>query len=241
MEADVLAGEARSAVLLRISDVEIPAFPRRDAAEVLTEGFKCVGAADFEHHFILLNGLAFHSPDTFEGYHSVIAVFERPRIDIGIIRLLFPDLVNALLNVLVGDRRILVRHLDALIVFQLDFRRDFEFRLEPQGLAIVEMNVLDIGRAHDVQVFGLKLFLQISGNQVFEHLLPDVARKLLADQSGGGFAGTEAGQLGPLLNIGGDTAGFAFYFFGGNGNFQRMPATFEYSQMDLTSGKEVMV
>ena len=50
---------------------------------------------------------------------------------------------------------------------------------------IVEMNVADIGRAHDAEVLQFELLLQMDGDQILQHLLPDVAGKLLADEVGG--------------------------------------------------------
>ena len=53
----------------------------------------------------------------------------------------------------------LVGNLDALVVPQLDFGNHFELGREAQRLAIVEVDVLDIGRADHVQVLGLELLL----------------------------------------------------------------------------------
>ena len=90
----------------------------------------------------------------------------------------------------------------------------------------MEVDVGDIGRADHVEVFRLELLLQVFGDERFEHLLPDVAGEVLANQGGRGFARTEALELGALLHVGGDAGGFAFHFLSGNGDFQRVLATF---------------
>ncbi len=115
------------------------------------------GAADFEHHFVLLDGLAFDAGDAFQRHHGVIAIFQRPRIDVDVLGLLLANLLDALVHVLVGDFGIVVGHLDVLVFAQLDFGNHFELGLEAQRLALVEMHVGDVGRADHVQVFGLEL------------------------------------------------------------------------------------
>ena len=120
--------------------------------------------------------------------------------------LLLADFLDALVDVLVGDFRIVVRDLDVLIVLPARFRERLRIGLEAQRLAVVEMDVGDIGRADHVQVFGFDLLLQMLGNQVLQHLLPDIAGELLADQRSRRLAGTEAGEFGALLDVGDDAA-----------------------------------
>ncbi len=90
----------------------------------------------------------------------------------------------------------------------------------------MEVDVGDIGRADHVEVLGLELLLEVFGDQSFEHLLPDIAGEVLANQGCRGFAGAEALELGALLNVGGDAGGFAIHFLGGDGDFERVLATF---------------
>jgi hypothetical protein len=49
---------------------------------------------------------------------------------------------------------------------------------------------------------------------------------MLANQRRRGLAGTEALQLGSLLNLGGDAGGFAIHFLSRNGDFEGVLATF---------------
>ena len=88
------------------------------------------------------------------------------------------------------------------------------------------MDVADIGRAHHVEVLRIELLLQMDGDQILQHLLPDVTGKLLADEVCGRLAGAEALQLGALLNVVDDAAGLALYHINGYGNFERVLATF---------------
>ena len=68
--------------------------------------------------------------------------------------------------------------------------------------------------------------LQLNRNQVLQNLLPDIAGELFPDQGGGRLPGTEALQPGTLLNVVDNAAGFALYHLNGNGDFQRVLATF---------------
>ena len=89
------------------------------------------------------------------------------------------------------------------------------------------MDVADIGRADDAEVLQFELLLQVNGNEILQYLLPDIAGKLLADQVGGRFAGAEALQFGALLNVIDNAAGLALYLIDGDGDFQRVLATFD--------------
>jgi hypothetical protein len=85
----------------------------------------------------------------------------------------------------------------------------------------------------------LKLLLQVLRNQVLQDLLPDVTGELFADDRSRGLTGTEAWKFGALLDIGDDTRAFGVDLRDGNGDLQRMPATFNSSQVDVTSRKEI--
>ena len=98
--------------------------------------------------------------------------------------------------------------------------------LNLQRRDIVEVDVGDLGRVHRVEVLGLQLLLQMDGNQILQHLLPDIAGKLLADQVGGRLAGAEARQFGAFLDVVDDAAGLALHYINGDGNLQRVLATF---------------
>ena len=120
----------------------------------------------------------------------------------------------------------MIRHFHVVIVLQLDLRDHFELGGEAQRLAVVEVDVLDIGLADHVEVFGLELLLEILGDQVLQHLLPDVAGELLADQRYRGLARAKTREFGALLDIQHNAFGLAGHFGNGNGNLQRVLATF---------------
>ena len=101
MEHYRLPGQAGSPVVLRVGDFEVPFVARGQTAEVFGESREGIGAADFEHHLLLLHRLAFHSGDALQRHHGVVAVLQRTGIDIGVIGLLLADLVDALVDVLV--------------------------------------------------------------------------------------------------------------------------------------------
>jgi hypothetical protein len=88
------------------------------------------------------------------------------------------------------------------------------------------VNILYIGRADDVEVFGLELLLQELGDEIFQHLLPDIAGELLPDDAGRGFARPESGEFGALLDVGRDASQLAFHIDDRDGNFERVLATF---------------
>jgi hypothetical protein len=156
----------------------------------------------------------------------MVAIFHRPGIDVDVLRLLLAEFLDALIDVFLGDRRIGIGHFDAAVLAQLDFGDDFELGLEAQRLAVVEMDILYIGRADHVEVFGFELLLQELGDQIFQHLLPDIAGELLANDAGRGFAGPEAGEFGALLDVGRDASQLAFHIDDRDGDFERVLATF---------------
>ena len=151
------------------------------------------------------------------------------------------DLFEALGDIFVGDLRIFVRHFEVLVFLELDLRKNLELGLEPQRLAAVEVDVRDIGRAHDAQVLRFELFLEKFGDQIFEDLLADVALKLLANQSRRRFAGTKARKSGFLLKRADNAIGLAFHGFGRDRDIDRMPATLYQCQKGFTSGGLIFI
>ena len=120
----------------------------------------------------------------------------------------------------------MIRHGQALVVLELDGRHNFEFGLEAQRLTGLKMHLRDVGLADYFQVFRLELLLQIPGDQGLQHLLADVAGKLLANNGGGGLTWPEARQLGALLDLGDRPPGLSFHLVDRHGDLQRVLTTF---------------
>jgi hypothetical protein len=156
----------------------------------------------------------------------MVAVLNGPGIDVDILRLLPAEFFDALIDVFLGDCRLGIGDFDAAELTELDYGDDFEFGLESEGLAVVEMDILYIGLADHVEVFGFELLLQELGDEIFQHLLPDIAGELLTDDAGRGFARPESGEFGALLDIGRDASQLAFHIEDRDGNFERVLATF---------------
>ena len=137
------------------------------------------------------------------------------------------ELTEPLVQIVIGDFRILIGNGEILVLFQLDLRQHFEFGLEPQRFSVLEVHLGDIGLAHHVQVFFLEFLLQILGNKVLEHLLADVALELFSDQARWSFTGTETRELSALLKRADHTLGLAGHSFQRDRDFERMPATID--------------
>ena len=88
------------------------------------------------------------------------------------------------------------------------------------------VDILDVGRAHHVQVLRLELFVQELGDQGFQYPLPDIGGELLLDQGDRHLAGPETGQLGPLHDVGDDAVRLALNLVDRDGNLQRVLAAF---------------
>jgi hypothetical protein len=131
------------------------------------------------------------------------------------------------LHVLAGDFRLLVGNLDAFVFRGLEFRIHLELRFEMKRFAVVEMDVGNARRAHHAQVLFLRPRIEKTGHEVFQHLLPDVAREAAADQRRRRFAWTESGQPGPVLKRFSDFLGFGFDSVGWNRDFKLVLATFQ--------------
>jgi len=85
-----------------------------------------------------------------------------------------------------------VGNFDVVVLTELHRRVDLEGGGELQWRQSVEMDVGDIGGADDAEVLQVELLLQVDGDQILQHFLPDIAGKLLADQVGGRLTGPEA-------------------------------------------------
>ena len=99
-------------------------------------------------------------------------------------------------------------------------------RFETERLAIVEMNVRNAGCAHDAEVLFLRLRVEEPRNELFQNLLPDVAREVPAHQRRGRFARTEPGQLRPVLKRLRDLDGLGLDCLGGNRDLKLVLTTF---------------
>ena len=220
------AGQAGSPVVRGVGHFEIPHVAGRQAAQVFGEGGKGFGAADLENHLLLLHRLAFDSGEALERHHRIVAVLQRAGVDIGVIGLLLADLLETLVDVGVRDLGVVIRHFDVPVIPQFHLGDDFELGGEAQRLAIVEVDILDIGLSDHLQVLGLELFLEVLGNQVLHDLPPDLARELRANQRQSDPARAETRQFGALLDVQHDAFRFGSHFRHGNGNLQRMLATF---------------
>ena len=70
----------------------------------------------------------------------------RPRVDIDVLRLLVADFGESLIDVLVGHLGVGVRNLDVFVLAELDLGDDLENGLEAHRLAVVEVQIGDVGR-----------------------------------------------------------------------------------------------
>jgi hypothetical protein len=89
------------------------------------------------------------------------------------------------------------------------------------------MHVLDVGLTDGVKVLGLKLLLEVLGDEAFENLLADLAGEVITDDAKGRLTGTEPAELGAFLDVFGHPAGFTLHNLDGDGDFQGVPATFD--------------
>ncbi len=212
-------------IVFRITHVELFFVTGRSAAEILREARQRFRTADQDHDFVRLNRFC-RARNALERNHRVIPVLQRTRFFVRVSRFALTQFTKALLDVVIGHFRLRVGHLDAGVFRQIDFGKNFKFRLEPDRFAVMKVNVGDAGRPHHAEIFFLRLCVEKLRNQMFQHLLADVAAKVSANQRGGSLAGTEAGQLCPALERFRDFAGFFFHRFGGYGNLQLVLATF---------------
>ena len=127
----------------------------------------------------------------------VIAIRERTRVHVDIGRFAFAKLFEALIDVLVRHFGLRVGNFDAFVFGGLELGIHLEVRLEMHRFAVVKMHVGDAGRADNAEVLLLRLRIEKFGDQVLQHLLPDIAGKIPADQRSGRFAGPEPGQFRP--------------------------------------------
>src|SRR5262249_15229256 len=110
-----------------------------------------------------------------------------------------------------------------------------ELSLESHGLTLVKMDIGDVRRAHHAEVFLFRFGLEKAGDQTLEHLLPDVAGEVAANQRSGRLARPKCRQLHLVLIRFCDLAGLGLECLDGNRDFKLELATFYECQCGSTS------
>src|SRR5579863_3719513 len=141
----------------------------------------------------------------------MIAIGDGAGMDVAVIGLLVAKLFDALGHVFFGDLRILVGRFEILVFLQLDFGKNFELGFETQRFSAMKMDVGNVRRSDDAQVPLLQLLFEKLWNEVFEHLLADVALELLTNKACRSLSRPEAGKFSALLKRADDALGFAFH------------------------------
>jgi len=116
---------------------------------------------------------------------------------------------------------------DAAIFAQLDGGRYFKLGLEAQRLALLEVHVLYVRRAHHMQFFFFDLLLKIPGHQVFENVFADLRREPGPDQVRRRLPRPKPRQPDLLLNPRDDALGLAVDLLDRNRNLNFVFATFD--------------
>ena len=107
--------------------------------------------AHMQDHLFLMDGLV-GAGEAVERHYGVIAVGGRAGLNVDELGLLLADLLQPFCHILVADLRLAIMHRDAAILAQLNVGSDFEFSLEAQRLAFVEMDVVDVGPCRPLAV-----------------------------------------------------------------------------------------
>ena len=81
----------------------------------------------------------------------------------------------------------------------------------------------------------LQLLVEKLGDQIFDHLLADVALELLTNEAGRRLSRAETGKFSAMLERADDALGLGVHSFHRDRNFKRMLATFYQCQMGFTS------
>lgn len=236
-ETNRIAGQPLLRVVVRIRDLEFALLAGIHAAQVLAEARDRVLIADVQHDLVLLDRRPFDAAQAFERNDRIVAVLHRARIHVDVLGLGLADLLDPLVHVFLRDLRLLVHDGHALVVLQFDIGRHLELGFEPERLAGLEMNVGDIRRARHVQPLVLGPLPEMLGDERADHFLADVFGIPPADHLRGSFAGAEAGNPDPLLDIAHNFAGFSRNFVRGNGQFQRTFDGFSHGLNRLAAGR----
>ncbi len=133
------------------------------------------------------------------------------------------ELLEARLDVLIGDLRILIRHREALVFEQLESRLDLEFRREAQRLAGLVVDVAHVGRADNHQPLFFGSFEQVLGDQLPEPLLAHLIGVEALDEADGRLARAKAAQVDLLLDLGHGLLGGLRHLIGRNRDFEGLP------------------
>ena len=137
------------------------------------------------------------------------------------------NLLDAGVDFGVADFGLVIGDDDAAILAQLELWSDFELGFKRDRLAGVKMHVGDVGLADYFEMVFIGGGAKEARHQFFENILPDVSGEALLDESDGSLAGAEPGELDLALNFGDGALGFLLDINHGDGDFERMLATFK--------------
>ena len=108
-------------------------FARLRAKEIFSERRKRVFAANGNLQIVLVDRLR-QSFDRLQVSEHVVAVLDRPRVYVDIVRFGLSHRLQALVHFLVSDGGLCVLNGQSAVRAQLDVGRNFEFSLEPYWL-----------------------------------------------------------------------------------------------------------
>ena len=201
-------------------------FVGRSAAQVFRKLLHRRIVADLQHQLVLRDFFR-HAGEALERHHRVIAIDQRTRILVDVLGLLFADFKDPGVDFGVGHFRLVIGDGEAAIFAQLELGRDFELGFEGDRLAGVKVHVADVGLADHFQVILVGRGTEEARDQLFENILADISGEALLHQTHRSLARTESRQLYFFLNFEDDALGFLFHLDHGDGDFERVLATFD--------------
>ncbi len=112
---------------------------------------------------------------------NVVVVLNRPGVQIRVLRLAFPHRLQPLLDLFIGDGRLLVLGRKPAVIGNLELRGNLEVRLEPDGLTGLKFEIRDIRSPDDLQLVFLDALAEGLRKQQLQYFVPDFALETRLD------------------------------------------------------------
>src|SRR4030095_16000415 len=234
-EVNSLAGQPFRGEIFRVFDAELADVAGLHVAQILAEfGLHAVGA-DLDLCVVGLQILFFRRFDVLadqidrnEVAVTCLPVFHRDEFRRGLAQML-----ERMLDLLVGHGRHSFGQFQTLVLFKLEFRQDFDRRPEPQGFAFADREVANLRVADDAKhVFddgGLQRLRNQALNDLFSRLFGEtLLDEFPRDASGAESRNLQMARVGPVGLFKGRVA-----LLNGDFNFEISPTLGEISDIDL--------
>ncbi len=176
-------------------DLELPLLPGLEARQVLIELRLVLGVAGHDHRPLRgqkplrLELAAFPFDD------DVVSLGRSPALDGHVLGRFLPELVQGPLDLGLLHRGLDLLEFELAVFGQLELGPGLDDRLEPEELALLELDVMEDGDGDRMEAVFLQALPQGGRRQLIQKRAPELLGKHPLDHVPGGVTGPESGDL----------------------------------------------